>query len=661
MTTAPHQKSGAVQALRALAIIAVILFHLKKSFAPNGFLGVDIFFVISGYLMTMILTKSGISIDSTLTFLQRRIKRIVPLYLLTIASVLIASRLFLLAKDLRILRIDALWSLGLVSNMQPLFHEFDYFEELTEYKLLTHTWSLAAELQYYLIVPLLMLLLLSIGFAKRILIALVIISASLGLQISLPPNIAFGFLPCRVWQFFFGLIVFELSQKPKQESINRENGKEYKILVEVESEDEEKAQSESIKRAPCSLFPSSLLCGFSYFSAILTCYFSTGPTPILDLWILQYIGDISYILYLVHWPVIILLKYVSFEEVITPQNISLALLITVTISVIIHHTLEQKFIVGSFFYALAWIAALIAISSIFILLPIQEIKETSNFQSFPSNHSKDCVKLSKTLDFPKLENFKVTLGGYEKAGQDTGNGSFNVLLLGNSFMRFGFPHFYKALNKRYKKLYFHAITTCMPFENSGVVDRKEEWSKRCNGSRIEDLKLLETAKPKMIFISIGYSGGFVKQKIEANDSWVKEAVNSFNIFGKYADFIVIDTPFYAISSGIADDLQKRMKKKIPPMPKEKSQFLFKKYLDKYKYAFKRIEMIRKKCTKCHFVEVQSEFCDEAFCQSFDYDCGRTLYTTDGIHMTDFAKNLLYHRLKAEIDIIYTITDQKKKR
>ncbi|CAJ0582545.1 unnamed protein product, partial [Mesorhabditis spiculigera] len=685
------QKSGAVQALRALAIVAVIIFHLNSGLARNGFLGVDMFFVISGYLMTMILSKSGVTVSSTLTFLQRRIKRILPIYILTIASVLVAARAILVAKDLRILRSDAIWSLTLTSNMQPLFHEYDYFEELTAYKLLTHTWSLSAELQYYVFVPFVMLCMLAVGYYSRLLISLIVILASIGCQLALPPGIGFGLLPCRVWQFFFGLLVYEISQKRQSNQIHPttlENGQEYKILMEEGSGDEEKEEEGSCERVfgkPSRDFSpffcvatfalAIVICFYSVgnglvdrilatFLAALVIYFSTnGATPVLDIWPIQYLGDISYILYLAHWPVIIFLKYMAFEETITLPTAILAILITVTIAVIIHHTMEQWFITGSFWYAIAWIGALLAISTIFLLLPINESDDgpEMNSMQITSNFSKNCKALQTPVAFPKLENFKVTLGGYEKYGEDSGNGSFNVVLLGNSFMRFGFPHFHKALKKRYKKLYFHAITSCMPFEQHWLTDPKQAFSKNCKDSYQLDLNLLEKAKPKIIFMSIGYVGGFITHDVTKDDIWIQRALESFEVYGKYADHIVLDTPWHKIPGRLADNIQKRITKGLPPLPKNETQFTFKDYLYEYRKAFKRVEYIRQHCPKCHFLEVQSEFCDGVHCQTMDYDCGSTFYTTDGIHMTNFAKNLLYHRLKAEIDIVYAVEEEAKKK
>jgi hypothetical protein len=109
------------QCLRGIAIIVVLAFHLYPNYVNKGFVGVDIFFVLSGFLMTNILLKETITYQSTLCFYQRRLCRILPAYASTTLIALCVGNCLLIPADLSALATDQLWALGFVSNFQPFF------------------------------------------------------------------------------------------------------------------------------------------------------------------------------------------------------------------------------------------------------------------------------------------------------------------------------------------------------------------------------------------------------------------------------------------------------------------------------------------------------------------------------------------------------------
>lgn len=146
-----------IDGLRALAVIPVVLFHADFQLFSGGFVGVDIFFVISGYLITSIiindLNKQRFSL---IHFYERRARRILPALLLVISCCIPLAWLWLMPLDFE----DFLQSLIVV----PLFSstilfwlESDYFATAAELKPLLHTWSLALEEQFYILFPLLLM------------------------------------------------------------------------------------------------------------------------------------------------------------------------------------------------------------------------------------------------------------------------------------------------------------------------------------------------------------------------------------------------------------------------------------------------------------------------------------------------------------------------
>ncbi|GMT22472.1 hypothetical protein PFISCL1PPCAC_13769, partial [Pristionchus fissidentatus] len=128
-----------LQGLRAIAIIGVLLFHLFPKRFVNGFLGVDTFFVLSGYLMSSILSRES-TIDGAVvrSFCVRRFKRIVPLYSIMLAVLAVVTPLVFLPNDMSHFVTDLEWALPFAENMQNVLKQFDYWDEVSIYwKLIT--------------------------------------------------------------------------------------------------------------------------------------------------------------------------------------------------------------------------------------------------------------------------------------------------------------------------------------------------------------------------------------------------------------------------------------------------------------------------------------------------------------------------------------------
>ncbi len=154
----------ALDGLRGLAVAAVLLFHGGVAALPGGFLGVDAFFVLSGFLITTLLlaehARTG-RIDLA-GFWARRARRLLPALLLTLAAVLAVSRWLLPPEELGRLRGDALAAVGYVANWRLMEQGGGYFAQTAPPSPLQHTWSLAIEEQFYLLWPLLLIMLLAV-------------------------------------------------------------------------------------------------------------------------------------------------------------------------------------------------------------------------------------------------------------------------------------------------------------------------------------------------------------------------------------------------------------------------------------------------------------------------------------------------------------------
>jgi peptidoglycan/LPS O-acetylase OafA/YrhL len=148
-----------IDGLRAIAVLSVILFHINAKLIPGGFVGVDIFFVISGYLITLhILRDLKKDKFSIVEFYQRRVKRIAPAMLAVVLVSTVLAQLILRPSDAEKVAESGLWSLLSMANVYFwLFQDTSYFAAASNEILLLHLWSLGVEEQFYIFWPLILL------------------------------------------------------------------------------------------------------------------------------------------------------------------------------------------------------------------------------------------------------------------------------------------------------------------------------------------------------------------------------------------------------------------------------------------------------------------------------------------------------------------------
>jgi peptidoglycan/LPS O-acetylase OafA/YrhL len=196
-----------VDGLRTVAVIPVILFHAGFQLFSGGFVGVDIFFVISGYLITSIIYSELMAGKfSIVNFYERRARRILPALFFVLAACLPFAWLWLLPADTKGFA-QSIVSVTLFGSNILFWLTSGYFDTATELKPLLHTWSLAVEEQYYVFFPLLLMLVWRAG--KRVLLAVlaVIGLASLvaaQMLVRDKPDFAFYLLPTRAWELLIG-------------------------------------------------------------------------------------------------------------------------------------------------------------------------------------------------------------------------------------------------------------------------------------------------------------------------------------------------------------------------------------------------------------------------------------------------------------------------
>ncbi|MFI3245032.1 MAG: acyltransferase family protein [Ferrimonas sp.] len=198
--------------LRAIAVIAVVLFHFHAPWLPGGFAGVDVFFVISGFLMTgIILPALAQQRFSLWRFYQARVRRIVPALAVLCLALLLFGWFFTLDLEFQQMGKHVTSSVGFVSNV-VYWQEAGYFDAGAHEKWLLHTWSLSAEWQFYLIYPCVLwglAQLLPIGWIRWLLLATAVLGYGFSVYATERwPDPAYYLLPTRAWEMMLGGIAF---------------------------------------------------------------------------------------------------------------------------------------------------------------------------------------------------------------------------------------------------------------------------------------------------------------------------------------------------------------------------------------------------------------------------------------------------------------------
>lgn len=289
-----------IDGLRAIAVSAVILYHFDFGILPAGFLGVDVFFVISGYLITSIIYREAENNNFSISkFYVRRAKRILPAFFVMVLGVLVFACFFLDLASIRELLKSSLFSSVFLSNIYFYFTD-DYFGTPVEDSILLHTWSLAVEEQYYLVFPLLLTALLK--FNKRIgffSLAVLCLLSLLCAEYATDRSAAFYLLQYRAWELGVGALCAFIRVDGRYLLEGNTLGKFLPVLG-ITTMIFSFALFSSEDRLPGYLS----LC--VVFSAALVILYGDLPGPVQDVLssrIFVFIGLISYSAYLWHQPI----------------------------------------------------------------------------------------------------------------------------------------------------------------------------------------------------------------------------------------------------------------------------------------------------------------------------------------------------------------------
>lgn len=462
-----------INGLRAIAVIAVVLFHFNASWLPGGFAGVDVFFVISGFLMTRIIFK-GLTAESfsLLGFYTARAKRIIPALTCLCIVLLVFGWFFLTPNDYIELGKHVGSSIGFFSNF-IYWSESGYFASASHDKWLLHTWSLSAEWQFYIIYPIFLILIkrtASINFMRYA----VLIGTGIGFVFCVLmtykwPDASYYLLPTRAWEMMLGGVayLFPLSLQRKSKVWLEYLG----IVLIVAS---------CIFISKDNLWPGALAA-----IPVLGAFFilqANNNSILINNKLCEMIGLWSYSIYLWHWPIVVSLAYFQVDSIIY------GLMLSVMLGAMSYYLIEKS--------AKHYSKFKLAISACVILFSIL-IYHHSGFNSrFDPMYA---------LTEQDLLLFEYGGDGFPLIAKNTKDLDRKVLLIGDSYSR---QYLYGLKRNNVKPLY-HSYSGCLIFPDLTRFRNGIE-SKGCSAQYDVVMKTIFDNKPKKVILAFSWNKGIYR-------------------------------------------------------------------------------------------------------------------------------------------------------
>jgi peptidoglycan/LPS O-acetylase OafA/YrhL len=327
-----------IDGLRAIAVLAVVFYHAELWPFSGGYVGVDVFFVISGYLITGIITREvNRGSFSLASFYERRIRRLFPALFAMLAFCVVAAHALFLTTEYREFGKSVISALLFSSNVFFWNLGLEYFETPAEVQPLLHTWSLATEEQFYLLFPVFLFVLsrIRIPWIWGVAAAL-IVSFSVGVWgVRNYPEAAYYLLPSRAWELMIGAALALYSGDPPRSVVGRSVICAMGLGL---------IGYAVIGFTDATTFP-GYMAAVPCVGTALVIYTGTSGSAanrLLSWRPLVIVGLASYSLYLWHWPILVFGKYALLGS-ITPWHVAALLALSLAVSLVSWRYIEEPF------------------------------------------------------------------------------------------------------------------------------------------------------------------------------------------------------------------------------------------------------------------------------------------------------------------------------
>ena len=546
-----------IDGLRAISIISVLIYHGNFEFFGNkvfkgGFLGVDIFFVISGYLISSIIFQEYHLYNkfNFKNFYNRRIRRIIPVLLFITLLTIPFSYYYLLPNNLIEFSNSIFFSTFFISNIYFIYDSLQYGGDQSILKPFLHTWSLSVEEQFYLIFPLMMIFILRFfnKFLLIILFAILILSLSFAEWGSVNNQLNnFYLLTSRIWEIFFGVIISLLHHKNFM-IIKNKYFINFLTIVSL-----------LIIFISLTIFGNelqhpSLFTLLPVLATSLIIYFNTENTVVgkfLSLNFLVYIGLISYSLYLWHFPILSFMFLMGLDDNFFSF---LGLFISFPFSILTYKFIETRFrdkkkINNKTCYLLIFISITSIILFVFLSHKTEGFKNRSDILFKKDLSEKPWEILKNSND----EICHLKIKGFCKfISKDS---TQNIFLLGDSHMITLGKSLYEYTNENNINLITMTNGGCYFFPDFDYIDLKtKEVAFGCN-KQYQQLRINHILENKNSIIIIGGN--------------INRYLSNKNLNGEPSEFIFANSNFTFLRSfqkNLAKILQNNKVILVYPIP-----------------------------------------------------------------------------------------------
>ncbi len=594
-----------IDTLRGISVISVLIYHIDSAIFPNGYLGVDLFFVISGYVITRSIIKELKNGNfNFFDFYSKRARRILPALLFVLLISLIFAGFFFLTADLKRFVESLISSLGFVSNFY-FWITGGYFSSNDQLKPLLHLWSLSVEEQFYIFFPIFLFLIYRIFKNKNFyLIGIILaslISYSLNYYFLSHTDTVFFLFPTRIWQFGIGAAM-ALCPNLKIKNLWFESFYYFLAIFLITYN-----FLATLKFLP----DGTLMCIGLSLILLKPINEKNFLSKIFQFRPIIFIGLISYSLYLWHWPIISFLKYIYIDG-LTIQIIILATIFISAISFLSWKFVEQPFLnkrSGIYKYDYLRLFKFITLKYsvlVFVSLIIVFSKNLpSRYDKFPNLLAQS---IRSSYDCPpfKYKKFYETYGCYINLKKDS---SPDNILLGNSHAyMYGWP-FIEHLNKINKSGLILQFS-CQPFIDKNSSQKCLKKAKRRFNS------ILKTNKKEKVFIGLTWNSKrlinekgeiFTDTDFKIIKKSIDNLINQLKINNKDVYLLgPLQTPNYDFASKNSRQIIFKGKK-----------YNYKEPLEEFENNYRTIINYYEKKLGNKFIQPHKKFCDANYCYFSD--------------------------------------------
>lgn len=522
-----------IQSLRGVAILFVLLFHFFPKNFPNGFLGVDLFFVISGFLITkIVIERSKEKKFSYIVFIKERFYRIFIPVLFLLIFVALFSFLILLPNDLNKVWNSIISTILIVPNIYFYFTG-GYFGGNNEFKPLLHLWSIGLELQFYFLYPFILLFFFK-NFKNNLIFFFLLIFIFISLLFLFLLNNSFFFfnLPGRLWEFFLGSMIFFIKEKKKLTLINYVSAIVLLFFLLFSSG----------KNNFYNLILVTISASIFIFSGKKNFY----NNILVNNKVFQFLGTISYSLYLCHWPILVFFKYYFIRELNTFEIISIIIL-TIFLSFFFWLFIENYFR-NNKLHKSNYQLTIVLVFILFVGLL---------FNSFSNSLSSRLSPISLSIAESINSNFRCKIKDYifidGKISCLITNKKNNeeIVLLGNSHAQMYGYAFENIINSKSVNGRIMTLDGCLPTISYNI-------SKDCIEKAVKNLSfIINNNKVNTIIIGLNWNHNFLYDKFnkkienEIDHVLINSLRELFNEINKHQKKVIligpISTPEYDFS------------------------------------------------------------------------------------------------------------------